>query len=106
MISPIKAEDMLRLVGRFAATFIPTCGVAAVGLWLASSQRGIVVALGWGVAIAFGFFGLMQLSVLVRGLSYAVKASARLEELEQRDYELFKQGKSFEEINSQYKKSH
>jgi len=59
------------------------------------------------MSVAFGITAFLQAIVLIHGLArirrqYGV-AEQKLQELEQRDANLFAQGKSFDEIISQYR---
>jgi hypothetical protein len=68
------------------------------------------VPISWLAAAVFGILALMQLIAFLYSLARisSLQASAQqsLEEFEQHDAELFAQGKSFEEVISQYKQLH
>jgi len=99
---------MLRIAIKFFVIFIPTSAAALGGIWVARNQTGFWSAVGWGLAAVFGVAALLQILILINGLVQVIRfrdgAGARLEELEQRDAEMFAQGKSFDEIISQYKR--
>lgn len=99
---------MLGIIIKFLVVFVPTCAIGASGFWLALKQTGILCFVGWAVGILFGIAAALEMLILISGLmrinrwKHGVEQS--LEELEQRDAELFAQGKSFNEVMSQYKK--
>lgn len=63
--------------------------------------------MGWTVSIVFGVTALLQTIVLIDGLvrisRWQCGVERRLQELEERDVNLFAQGKSLDEIIAQYK---
>jgi hypothetical protein len=95
---------------RFLLFFTPTCGIVIGAGCIGVYSRGFWSATGWIVTGTFGFIALIQLIVLLSGLSrinsWQTNAQQNLHELEERDAELFAQGKSFEEVMSQYKQPH
>ena len=95
---------------RFLFFFAPTCAIGIGAGCIGVYSRGFWSATGWIVAGIFGFVALIQLIVLLSGLarviSWQTNAQQRLQEFEERDAELFAQGKSFEEVMSQYKQPH
>ena len=98
---------MSKIAVKFFAILIPTCAVSLGGIWLAHHQSGFWSAVGWTLAAVFSTAAVLQLSILISGLAlgrFRHDAEQRLEKLERRDAELFAQGKSFDEIMSQYKK--
>jgi hypothetical protein len=99
---------MLSVGVKFFVVFIPTCVLVATGLWMEAHYTGFGSILGWIIAITFGIAALFQAIILINGLAkinrWQRSAEQRIQELEQRDGELFAQGKSYEEIISQYKK--
>ena len=98
---------MLNVLAKFLVIFIPTCAAAAAGLWLVLKQDGFGRVLGWIVAILFGITAVLEMLILISGLARIGRlqygAEQKLKELEERDAELFAQGKSFDEVMSQYK---
>ncbi|HZF02688.1 MAG TPA: hypothetical protein VE344_12435 [Methylomirabilota bacterium] len=99
---------MLGVTVKFLIIFVPTCAIGAGGFWFALKQTGILCLVGWVVGILFGIAATLQMLLLVSGLirigRWKHGVEHRLEELQQRDAELFSQGKSFDEVMSQYKK--
>jgi len=99
---------MLNVLIKFFVIFLPTCAIGFGGLWLARNQSGFLCVVGWIVAALFGLAAILQTLILISGLSQIGRwlrgAEQKLEELEQRDAKLFAEGKSFEEVMSQYKK--
>lgn len=95
---------------RFLLFFTPTCGIVIGAGCIGVYSLGFWSATGWIVSGIFGFIALIQLIVLLSGLSrinsWQINAQQNLHELEERDAELFAQGKSFEEVMSQYKQPH
>ena len=91
---------------KFLIVFIPTCLVVAGGLWLGTDGDGLWRFLGWTIAVASGIAAFMEAGALISGLlrlgRWQSGAEQRLLELEHRDAELFAQGKSFDEVISQY----
>jgi len=106
----LGALPMQNVVLRFLLLFIPLCA-AAIGLvWIGLHSHGFWSAISWLAAAVFGILALMQLIAflysLARVSSLQASAQQSLEEFEQHDAELFAQGKSFEEVISQYKQLH
>jgi hypothetical protein len=91
---------------RFLFFFIPTCAIVFGGGCIGVYSRGFWSISGWIIAGLFGFLGLLQLIVLLGGFARVSLAQQRLQELDARDADLFAQGKSFEEVVSQYKQPH
>lgn len=93
---------------RFLLLFIPTCAVAVGACCVGVFSYGFWSVVGWAVAGIVGLLAILQLITLISGLfrvtSWQAAAQQRLQELEERDAELFAQGKSFEEVMSQYEK--
>jgi hypothetical protein len=94
---------------RFWAIFIPTCVIATVGLLMGLNTNGILCISGWIISILFGFAAVLELFALISGLitlnSWKGVGGQRLEEIEQREAELFTQGKSVDEVIAQREKS-
>jgi hypothetical protein len=89
---------------RFLIIFIPTCALAVGGVVLGIQQRGLWCVVGWIISVVFGIAALLQANVLIGELIQIGRAEQRLLDLERRDAELIAQGKSFDEIASQYRK--
>jgi hypothetical protein len=98
---------MQKVVLRLLLLFVPLCAVAIGAVWIGLHSHGFWNVLSWLAAAVFGILALMQLIAFLYGLARvsSLRASAQqsLGEFEQRDAELFAQGKSFEEVMSQYK---
>lgn len=95
---------MSGIAAKFLTTFIPTCALAVFGSWLARGHSGFWGVVGWIVALFFGCVAILQMLVLHDGLRGIHRATRRLRELEERDAQSFREGKSFDEITSQYKR--
>ncbi len=101
---------MFRRVGvRFLVTFAPTCALAIGGMWLAiTSRSSFWSGVGWIALAAFGIAALLQVIAVIDGLArinrFQHDVEQNLEQLAQRDAELFTQGKSFDEVRAQYKR--
>jgi len=101
---------VLRSVGvRFLVTFTPTCAIAVGGLWLTVTHRsGFWCGVGWITLVGFGIAALLQTIALIDGLArirrFQRDVEQNLEQLTQRDAEMFAQGKSFDEVRAQYKR--
>ena len=93
---------------KFLVVFIPMCAIAVGGLWLGIHQSGFWCGVGWIISVAFSIAALLQTIILISGLARINRwqhgVEQNLQQLEQRDAELFAQGKSFDEIISQYKR--
>jgi hypothetical protein len=98
----------MSVLTKFLVVFVPTCAIGAGGFWLARVESGLWCAVGWIVAVLFGIAAALQAYILISGLARISRlqrgAEQKLEELQQRDADLFAQGKSFDEVLSQYKK--
>jgi len=99
---------MLRAIVEFLVAFIPTCAIGVAGPWLGLHQSGFWCGVGWVISVAFGVAALLQTIMLISGLAQINRwhhgAEQKLQEVEQRDAELVAQGKSFDEVISQYRK--
>src|SRR5437879_1936222 len=99
---------MVGVLVKFLVVFIPTLAITLGGFWLALNRTGLLSALGWVVAVPIGLMAALQAWILINGLlrilRWSSAAEQRLMEMEKRDAELLAQGKSFDEVMSQYKK--
>lgn len=99
---------MLNVLIKFLFIFLPACAIGFGGLWLARNHSGFLCVVGWIAAALFSLAAILQMLILISGLSRIGRwhrgAEQKLEELEQRDAEMFAQGKSFDEVMSQYEK--
>jgi hypothetical protein len=89
---------------KFSLLFIPTCAIAIGGFWLGVHQTGFWSGIGWIISVASGIAAFLQVTILIGGINRVRGAKQKLLEFEQRDAELFAQGKSFDEVISRYKK--
>jgi hypothetical protein len=100
---------MLNVLKKFLVIFLPTCAIGFGGLWLAWNRSGFLCVIGWIVAALFSLAAILQMLILISGFLRISRwqrgVEQKLEELGQRDAELFAQGKPFEEVMSQYKKT-
>jgi hypothetical protein len=105
----LKVIQMFNVLIKFFLIFLPTCFIGVGGLWFAWNHSGLLRVVGWIVAALFCLAAILQMLVLISGLSRIGRwhrgAEQKLEELEQRDAKLFAEGKSFDEVMSQYKKT-
>ena len=99
---------MINVIAKFLVVFVPTCLIGIGGFWLAQKYNGILCLVGWIVAILFGTIAALELFILASGLirihRWKRDVEQGLEDIQKRDAELFAQGKSFDEVMSQYKK--
>jgi hypothetical protein len=99
---------MINVLAKFLVLFLPTCAIGGGGLWLAENRGGLLCFVGWIVVALFGFAAVLQILLLLRGLSridmWRSAADQRVRDLQGRDANLVSQGKSFDEVMSQYKK--
>ena len=86
----------------------PHLGNRVGGIWIAHSQSGIWCAVGLTIAAVFSTAALLQTVSFIDGLvkidRWKLGSEQKLRELEQRDGDLFAQGKSFEEIRERYQR--
>ena len=94
----------MSILTKFLVVFVPTCSIGAGGFWLARAESGLWCAVGWIVAVLFGIAAALEGYILASGLARMARILAVCNELQQRDADLFTQGKSFDEVLSQYKK--
>jgi hypothetical protein len=103
-----QAYQMLNVIIKHLVVIVPTCAIGAGGFWLALKQTGIWCVAGWIGGVLFGVIAALEMFILISGLvrinQWKQGVEQHLEELQQRDAELFAQGKSFDEVMSQYKK--
>jgi hypothetical protein len=99
---------MLNVIAKFLVVFIPTCLIGAGGFWLALKQAGFLCAVGWVIGVFFGMVAALETFILINGFirigQWKRNVMHNIEETQKRDAELFAQGKSFDEVMSQYKK--
>jgi hypothetical protein len=101
---------MKSVMQRFLFLFIPTCAIGIGAGCIGVYSHGFWSTVGWILAGIVSLLAIFQLIALIKGLvrviSWQSTAQHKLQELEERDAELFAQGKSFEEVMSQYKQPH
>lgn len=97
---------MSRVGARFLVLFIPTCAIAIGAVWFGVHRSGFWGGMGWTISVAFSIAALLQTILLISGLAHINRvqhgAEQNLQQLEERDADLFAQGKSFDEVMSQY----